>query len=980
MSTNINKSASIYIDGKQVDNTLKSLSAEAAKLKNALANMVPGSAEFNAKSQSLRAVRGQIDAINTSVSGVNKNWQSFKNNLAATATGVLGGSLMVAGVNAITSGLSSSVKKAAELSDIFADIQKTTGLTAEEVQNLSKELARIDTRTSKNDLLGIAKVAGQFGIAKDQVLGFVKAIDMVNVALGDEFQGGPEAIATEMSKLRNVFTDIKTQNYGADIKYIANVLNELGAAGVATGPVVADIANRIGGVGIQAGLSTAQVLGISAAMQELNISTERGSTAVVKILQKMLTETETFARIAGKPIAEFKKQLDTDLYGAFMSVLEGSRRVGSSSTLLAGVIKDLELQGAGASEVFAKFGSNSALVAEKVGLANRAINETNSLADEFQKKNENLAASIEKLEKRWNKFWTSARATDFWTWMVEGGNKAIDALENFSDFVFSSGNAFLYQQKRNAREAEKLAAEQAEKDLAIQEAYQVKLGRMKADELAAERQALTGQLGWYKSMREEISNMSLAEKQKVLQEINGIKTQMDAVNKEFAARKKQTGGGAAASVAMMSAEEIKERDKQYEEIKKALEKLQNDAQKLKHDYELKQMSADEAELQRIRDKYQVQIDEALKYEQRKDANSEQFRQVRLQLEAQRDIELKQKKAEQQALEDQERVALSDRIYLETLSDFDREMAATANHYEQLIIAAEKLGLDTTKLYEARNNAMLGIAKKYQEQDLKNTRETNQQKLEEEMRMQQAQAQLVSNFGYAMMQFNRLVGSQEGELTEFQKSITLTQIALDTASAISSVTSKNAASSLSPIDYAIKVTAAIGTVLANMATARQLVSSAKTPAVPQFVSGGESYTVTGQQTGKQYRSNWVGSFARGGVYRNASLGLIGEEGTELVIPNWLYTAPAMMDTMGMLRGMIARGYTTGGESVNGGASVQGDNISSISAAIAKQNVLMEALLIRLNMPIYGVAYYGPQEAEQFREILTDLTTIDRKAEL
>jgi microcystin-dependent protein len=65
----------------------------------------------------------------------------------------------------------------------------------------------------------MAIVAGQFGVAKDQIAGFVESVDRVNIVMGSEFGGNAEAVATEMSKIRNVFTDIKTDNIGADITY-----------------------------------------------------------------------------------------------------------------------------------------------------------------------------------------------------------------------------------------------------------------------------------------------------------------------------------------------------------------------------------------------------------------------------------------------------------------------------------------------------------------------------------------------------------------------------------------------------------------------------------------------------------------------------------------------------------------------------------------------------------------------------------------
>jgi hypothetical protein len=141
------------------------------------------------------------------------------------------------------------------------------------------------------------------------------------------------------------------------------------------------------------GTTTGQVLGLSATLQELNVSTERGGTAVVRILQKMTTETEKFAVIAGMDVTAFRDLVNTDLYGAFTKVMEGSKQSGNSATALAGIIKDLEVQGAGASEVFAKLGSNVTMMNEKVDLATRVLQSTDSVMEEFALKNDNFAGN-----------------------------------------------------------------------------------------------------------------------------------------------------------------------------------------------------------------------------------------------------------------------------------------------------------------------------------------------------------------------------------------------------------------------------------------------------------------------------------------------------------------------------------------------------------------------------------------------------------
>jgi hypothetical protein len=72
----------------------------------------------------------------------------------------------------------------------------------------------IDTRTAQEDLLKIAQIGGQIGVANDEMFGFVKSVDMAVVALGDEFSGGAEEVSTKLGVLSKVFKETKDLKTG----------------------------------------------------------------------------------------------------------------------------------------------------------------------------------------------------------------------------------------------------------------------------------------------------------------------------------------------------------------------------------------------------------------------------------------------------------------------------------------------------------------------------------------------------------------------------------------------------------------------------------------------------------------------------------------------------------------------------------------------------------------------------------------------
>jgi TP901 family phage tail tape measure protein len=285
-----------------------------------------------------------------------------------------------------------------------ANISKTLGVTIEEARLLSEQLLKIDTRTSIEDLQKIAVIGGQLGIAKKEIVGFTESIDKLNVALGDEFTGGAEEITSVVGGLRNIFSDVKSDDVSKDLLHIGNALNVLGAEGAATAPIMADFAGRIGGIGIPLGLSTGQVLGLSSTLQELNVSAERGGTAVGAILKKMANDTEGFSKLAGMSTKDFANMVNTDLMGAFTKVIEGSRKFKGDAVGLSGALDKLHLNGSGASEVFLKLADNTDLLRTRTEQGTKSLKEEASVLDEFGKKNETLQAKFDKLGKAWDTY------------------------------------------------------------------------------------------------------------------------------------------------------------------------------------------------------------------------------------------------------------------------------------------------------------------------------------------------------------------------------------------------------------------------------------------------------------------------------------------------------------------------------------------------------------------------------------------------
>lgn len=443
----INEQGHIVLDadGGKVLRTIKQIDNEARALKGTLRNLEINSEQFKKTTAAIQEMDKVKRNLNQTLSGTNRMWENIKGQMISVGAVALG----FLGFSFLTSQIGGMIRKNAELSDSLATIRQKTGMTQEEVEKLNAAFGRFDTRTATKELRAIATELGALGISKDKIADTTQAIDKLSVALEGEFANAAE-VTKVTGTLRNVLLDIKTDAPDQDMLHLGNALLELGNAGLATAPVVSDIATRIGAVGGAMGLTAGEVLGISASLQELGLTAERGGTATGKILQKMTSNVAEFAKIAGVPIQEFTKMLNTDLYGAFKAVMTGSQKSTESATALAAMLKDAELSGAGASEVFLKLGKNAELMDEKVQLASKALGETGKIMDAFALKNETLGAKLEKLGKIFYGILANNGITKFFESMVDGFlrmaektneteaaltnyNKAADEFKSMSD-------------------------------------------------------------------------------------------------------------------------------------------------------------------------------------------------------------------------------------------------------------------------------------------------------------------------------------------------------------------------------------------------------------------------------------------------------------------------------------------------------------------------------------------------------------------
>ena len=389
------------INGEKGKYSLKELTQASKQLRAELNQLPVATKAFTDKAAELKKVNGQITKLNADLRGMGGAWQFVKDQ--AKSFGVM--ALGFLGFQFLSSQIGNVIRGISELSDSLADVRKTTGLTQDAVEELNRDLAKINTRTSRKELLELAVVAGKIGFsAKEDVLGFVKAADKLNVALGDELGGdGVQSLA----KINDLFGQTKALGVEDSLIKAGSAINALGQAGTAAEGYLVDFAKRIAGVAVQSGQSLPEILGLATTLDELGQTSETSSTALSQLFIKMQKDSDTYAKIAGINVAEFNKTLGEDANEAFIQFLEGLQKNSSGLKELATNFSDLGIDGTRAIGVISALSQNTEKLREKQNLASAEYEKGTSVLNEYNTKNNNVAATIDKLVKKLNSFLTS---------------------------------------------------------------------------------------------------------------------------------------------------------------------------------------------------------------------------------------------------------------------------------------------------------------------------------------------------------------------------------------------------------------------------------------------------------------------------------------------------------------------------------------------------------------------------------------------
>ncbi|KAA6318723.1 hypothetical protein EZS27_031306 [termite gut metagenome] len=273
---------------------------------------------------------------------------------------------------------------------------KYTSMTRDEVFDLNDALKKMDTKTARTEPNALAADAGRLGItAKKDILDFVQAADIIKVSLGEDL--GEDAIKN-IGKLAQIFGNDKGMGLKNAMLATGSAINDIAQSSSASEPYLVEFTSRMAGVGKQADISIAKLIGFASVMDQNAMNVETASTALQAVIMKMCQDPAKMARIAGMEIKSFSKLVKEDANEAVLQLLTTLSKKGGMDSL-APVFKAMKLNGAEASKALSILAADIDKVRGQQAQATIAFEKGTSVIDEFNVKNNDLSAQMEKGKK-----------------------------------------------------------------------------------------------------------------------------------------------------------------------------------------------------------------------------------------------------------------------------------------------------------------------------------------------------------------------------------------------------------------------------------------------------------------------------------------------------------------------------------------------------------------------------------------------------
>lgn len=412
----------------QLEQTMKGTRLSQAQLNDIVARSKTGKANINELRQAYKQLEEELNFINTKSEAFANRQKELKNlkKVIDDATGAANKQSgawhtalknltayvgLFAVFNQVKTYFVDLFRLNMKFADQLTDIRKVALSTTDEIANLSRELAKIDTRTSLEELNRIAYAGAKLGIQTQggtmALAGFVRAADQVNVALKEDL--GEEAL-TSLAKITEVMGLVDKYGVEKAMLKTGSAIFRLAATSTASSDKIVDFSNRMLALGEQAALTTPDILALGSAVDSMALEPEVAATAFGKLVTELRKGTSPIEKSLGIATGSLKKMIES---GRGMdAILTIFRKMGETKNVFAldGLFKDLGSDGARLVKTMVTMAAKNGMLTKAVEESNKAFNDGTAVTVEYNMQQETAMAYMERANNLWEKQFVSSSA------------------------------------------------------------------------------------------------------------------------------------------------------------------------------------------------------------------------------------------------------------------------------------------------------------------------------------------------------------------------------------------------------------------------------------------------------------------------------------------------------------------------------------------------------------------------------------------
>ena len=396
----------ILTRSKQGKASLDELRRAYKQLEDELNQINTKSKEFADKQKSMKELKKNIDEVTGAANKQGGAWQTALKNLTAYV-GLFGA------FNMIKSKLTDILKLNFQYSDSLANVRKVSNLSMESVNDLSRQLAKIDSRTSLEGLTQLAYVGSRMGMGKYGASGlaeFAAASDRVNVALKEDL--GDDAMLT-LSKFVETMGEV--EKHGGNISdafdSVSSSIFKLASTSTANGGNILEFAKRLTGLSKVSHITSDQLLGLASASDSLMLMPEVASTAFGKLISSLWTNYHDIEKMLGMQEDSLKDMMSKgETMQALVTVLQNVSDKNLNS--MDEYFKEFGSDGQRLKSVVVTMAQNVDVLKSHLDESSKAYKDATAVSKEYAIQQETAQAIIERANNMWNKAFVNPEGID----------------------------------------------------------------------------------------------------------------------------------------------------------------------------------------------------------------------------------------------------------------------------------------------------------------------------------------------------------------------------------------------------------------------------------------------------------------------------------------------------------------------------------------------------------------------------------------